>query len=225
MSGRAQRLGALDAGALLPPRRSAGGPAAGAQVAVRDSLELGDGLLLVVVTDAQGLLVAPVVVSSDRDLRRAEPGDGAFVRLLARLAAGGAEGRFSFEPTEPVGRVPAGAGERAIDVDQSNESVVVGEQVVVKLYPRTGGAAAADAGLPGRLSAAGFTSIPTPLGAVSWQDDDDRGWVLATASAYLPDARDGWEWYLSRLLTWLDGARAPAGDDETPAGDDQIVTE
>ncbi len=158
--------------------------------------------------------MAPVVVGSDGDLRRAEPGDGAFERLLSRLAAGGADGRFSFEPMERAGRVPAGGGEHAIDVDQSNESVVVGEGVVVKLYPRTGGAATADAGLPARLSAAGFTSIPAPLGSVHWRDDDDRRWVLATASTYLPEARDGWDWYLHRLLTRLDGEGGPVSEDE-----------
>lgn len=205
---------ALDATALLPPRRSAAAPATMGRVEVRDSLELGGGLLLVVVVDAQGLLVAPVVVGPDGVLRRARAGEGLFVRLLARLAAGGADGRFSFVPTERAGRLPTGARERSIDVDQSNESVVVGERVVVKLYPRTGGVATVDAGLPGRLSAAGFTSIPTPLGSVSWRDDDDRRWVLATASAYLPEARDGWDWYLHRLLTWLDGEGAPVSEDE-----------
>jgi len=208
VSGPAGRAGALSAGALLPPGRSAS--AAGGEVTARDSLELGDGLHVVVVSDAQGLLVAPVVVSSGRDARRAEPGDGVFGRLVARLSAGGADGRFSFEP---IGRVPVGSGERAIDVDQSNESVVVGEQVVVKLYPRTGGVAGADGGLPGRLAEAGFTSIPTPFGAVSWRDDDGRRWVLATASEYLPEARDGWEWYLERQLGWLDEPDDAADDD------------
>lgn len=201
----AERVWALDAGALLPPNRSAS--AAGGAVTVHDSFELGDGLYLMVVTDAQGLLVAPLVVSPGREARRAEPGDGVFERLLARLAAGGAQGRFSFEP---IGQVPVGAGEQAIDVDQSNESVVVGERVVVKLYPRTGGVSAADGDLPGRLAAAGFTSIPSLFGMVSWRDDDGRRWVLARASEYLPDARDGWEWYLQRLLAWLD---EPVDDD------------
>ena len=34
---------------------------------------------------------------------------------------------------------------------------------------------------------------------------------MATAAAFLPEATDGWEWYLELLLAWL---RGDAGDDE-----------
>ena len=51
-------------------------------------------------------------------------------------------------------------GERAIDVDQSNESVVVGERVVVKLYPFTAPGPQPGLELPVHLAEAGFDRIP-----------------------------------------------------------------
>ena len=196
----AARVGALDTGSLLPPRRS--GAITQGDVVLRDSVSLGDGLALAVVTDGDGLLVTPIVARDAEPVRRAEPGDGAFERLLRRLASGAPGGRFSFEP---FGSVPAAAGERAIDVDQSNESVVVGDRAVVKLYPRTGGSPDAGSDLPAHLISVGFTSIPTPYGIVGWRDDDGHHKVVASAASYLPGARDGWEWYLAGLLAWLDG--------------------
>lgn len=203
----ARGLEALDFDSLLPPRRSK--RAVVGDVVLRDSLTLGGGSVLAVFTGPDGLVVAPLVVGEGKPVRRAVPGDGVFERLLDRLASGGSTGRFSFEPT---GQTPVVAGERAIDVDQSNESVVVGDRAVVKLYPRTGGIVGSGADLPARLVLAGFTSIPAPFGVVSWTDVDDRRWVVATASAYLPGARDGWEWYLATLLEWLD-----RGDVSDPA--------
>ncbi len=196
----AARIGALETGSLLPPRRS--GSITPGEVVLRDSLPLGDGLELAVVTDGDGLLVTPIVTRDAGPLRRAEPGDGAFERLLRRLASGEPGDRFS---VEPFGSVPAAMGERAIDVDQSNESVVVGDRAVVKLYPRTGGSPDAGSDLPAHLISVGFTSIPTPYGIVAWRDDDGQSRVVASAASYLPGARDGWEWYLARLLGWLDG--------------------
>ena len=197
--GLARGVAALDIASLLPPRRSVS--ASTGEVALRDSIVLGDGLALAVLTGEDGLMVAPLVVGEGERVRRAAPGDGAFEGLLARLAAGGSAGRFSFET---VGQAPVVTGERAIDVDQSNESVVVGERVVVKLYPLTGGIVGTGSDLPAHLVSVGFAAMPTPFGTVCWRDDDSRQWVVARASAFLPGARDGWEWYLARLLGWLD---------------------
>ena len=47
--------------------------------------------------------------------------------------------------------------------------------------------------------------MPTPFGALIWHDDDGTPVVVATAAAYLPGARDGWDWYLELLLGWLAG--------------------
>ncbi len=199
-------LADVEPASLVPDRRLDSPPPA--SVAVRDALVLRDDLVLAVFAEGSGYIVAPLVVRAGAPIRRAEPGDGAFELLLRRLAAGGSEGRFSFEP---IASVPVAGAERAIDVDQSNESVVVGERTVLKLYPRIDPGPQPGLDLPVHLAAVGFASIPTPYGSMTWHADDGGSALVATAAAFLPEATDGWDWYLELLLAWL---RDDAGDDE-----------
>jgi maltokinase len=200
------RLADVEPATLVPGRRSDASPLA--RVAVRDALVLREDLVLAMFAEGPGYVVAPLVMRAGEPISRAEPGDGMFEQLMRRLAAGGAEGRFSFEP---IGSVPEAGEERAIDVDQSNESVVVGERAVLKLYPRIDPGPQPGLDLPVHLAAVGFASIPTPFGAVTWRADDGGTILVATAAAFLPEATDGWHWYLELLLAWL---RGDAGDDE-----------
>ena len=200
------RLADVELATLVPGRRLDASPLG--PVAVRDALVLREDLVLAMFAEGDGYVVAPLVARAGEPIRRAEPGDGAFDQLVRRLAVGGTEGRFSFEP---IGAVPEAGGERAIDVDQSNESVVVGERAVLKLYPRIDPGPQPGLDLPVHLAAVGFASIPTPFGSVTWRADDGGTVLVATAAAFLPEATDGWHWYLELLLAWL---RGDAGDDE-----------
>ncbi|WP_285704443.1 hypothetical protein [Microtetraspora sp. NBRC 16547] len=78
-------------------------------------------------------------------------------------------------------------GERAITVDQTNHSVIAGESVVVKWFPRPSRAPHPAPDLLAHLS--GFSRTATPYAAVYWEDA-----LVALVTAYLPEARDGWEW-------------------------------
>ncbi|MBB4697667.1 hypothetical protein [Paractinoplanes abujensis] len=88
--------------------------------------------------------------------------------------------------------------ERPITVDQTNESVVVGEQVVVK-WMRT---PAPDRSTPllAHLAANGFTSMPAPHAALF---DGDN--LVALVTQFLPGGQDGWDWCVDDLLAQLDG--------------------
>jgi maltokinase len=196
----ASQLEDVDPGSLLPPRR--GDVDAVETVRLCDALPLGDGIVVAVFAAARGFVIAPLIARDGEPIRRARAGDGVFERLLRRLANGESSGRFTFEP---VGDVPFTVDERAIDVDQSNESVVVGERAVVKLYPRSEPGPHPGLDLPVHLVSAGFTSFPTPFGTVAWRDPGGEQVLLATASAFLPGATDGWHWYLELLLAWLRG--------------------
>ncbi|MEO8475501.1 MAG: hypothetical protein ABI572_00435 [Actinomycetota bacterium] len=196
-------LVARDAGALLPPRRAEGGATVG-EVVLRDLLPLPGGQMISVLRSGDEVLVAPLVPSHGATAR-AVPGDGAFEGLLSLIRRGEPVGRFACHrfawPAEGEAEL---RGERAIDVDQTNESVVVGEQVVVKLYPFTAPGPQPGLEMLVHLAEAGFAEIPPPVGAVTWTDDDGDEVLLASATAFLPGARDGWEWYLELLLAWLD---------------------
>ncbi len=92
-------------------------------------------------------------------------------------------------------------GERAITVDQTNQSVIVGDEVVVKwllppvLAPHPG------VELLHHLAARGFADMPRFLGV---EERDEM--VLAVATEYLPGALDGWDWFVDDVDAWLQGA-------------------
>ncbi|MBO3746630.1 hypothetical protein J5X84_11185 [Streptosporangiaceae bacterium NEAU-GS5] len=108
---------------------------------------------------------------------------------------------------------PIPPGERPIEADQTNHSVVAGETVVVKWFaqpfadarPFADAQPAADArpsagpqpalDLLAHLSAVGFTRTARPYAALF------RGGALAAlVTAYLPDAVDGWEWCVDEAV-------------------------
>jgi maltokinase len=65
------------------------------------------------------------------------------------------------------------------------------------------------------LESVGYDEIPKPLGALTWQSPAGVELTLARGDAFLPDARDGWEWCVERLAAHLrhdDGACPPDCD-------------
>jgi len=192
---------------LLPERRrdALGRPGS---VEPLDLLPLGDGAALAIARTQEGVLVVPTVEAATSGPRRAVAGDGAFAAILRAMREGTASGAFGGEGFG--GPSSAGEGEVAIDVDQSNDSVIVGGSAVVKVFPLTSPGPQPGLDLPVHLASVGFTALPAPLGALRWTSLEGEEVVLATAATLLPGARDGWEWYLERLLGWLDGAAADA---------------
>ena len=92
-------------------------------------------------------------------------------------------------------------GERAITVDQTNFSVVVGEEVVVKwlrppvLAPHPG------VELLSHLGARNFHDMPGFVGVEQRED-----LVLAIVTEYVPGALDGWDWFVDDVDAWLHGS-------------------
>lgn len=140
------------------------------------AVRLSDRFAVALVPDEEGWLSIPVARFGGR-WWTAAPGDG-----LSAFVAG----------------VPA-ASERAIQADQTNASVVVGERVVVKWLRRVGPGPSRAALLLAHLDATGFGGIPRPLGSIAWRSADGTELVLAQGDAWLPGARDGWEWAVERL--------------------------
>lgn len=95
-------------------------------------------------------------------------------------------------------------GERAITVDQTNYSVVVGQavgkQAVVKwlqppvLAPHPG------VQLLRHLASRGFSEMPAYIGC---EERDEL--VVATVSEFVPDAHDGWDWFVDDVDAYLCG--------------------
>jgi maltokinase len=84
--------------------------------------------------------------------------------------------------------------ERTIADDQTNSSVVVGEQVIVK-WLRVPDAVDRGSELVTHLAAVGFTATPALLARFLVD-----GETAATVHAYLPGAADGWTWCVADTL-------------------------
>ena len=92
------------------------------------------------------------------------------------------------------------ASERPIGVDQTHDSVVVGERAIVKWFRRVGPGPSRATLLLAHLAEVGFDGIPAPLGSLAWRSPSGVELTLAQGDAYLPDARDGWEWCDERAV-------------------------
>jgi maltokinase len=168
-----------------------------------DALELSGDKRLSMISGAAGLAAVPMVRDRDGRWHRAHPGDGvaeALLALLAEVSGSATRGRFRVRSWA----THAVAGERSVGVDQTNESVIVGDAAVVKwaIHFQDGPHPA-----PRRISVlhdAGFRGMPAPWGLVTWQPPGGAETLVANVDDYLPGAVDGWTWAVD-LIT--DAAR------------------
>ncbi len=158
-------------------------------------------------------------------VRQAEAGDGAAEALVARLRAmvtddQPAEGFRLVRLATP----PEALGERAILVDQTNTSVVVGERVIVKwLHRLRDGEHPAPVTLA-HLAAVGYAGVPATYGVLLWRTPGGVEVPCAMVSGYLPGARDGYTWCVDVVEQVL--ARRLDPDTTAPRGDqdaDRVV--
>ena len=169
-----------------------------------DALELGAGRWVGVVEDGDGeRWTVPLVVDA-AGVRRALAGDGVAAALVHALRDDGRTGSFAIDAwhSEDV------AGERAVTVDQTNDSIVVGERAVVKWcvrLPRAGvaGAQPATARLA-TLGAQGFSGTPRPWGLLRFTGGGES-LLLASIAEFLPGALDGWDWAVDDVRRFARG--------------------
>jgi maltokinase len=162
-----------------------------AEVGLVDLIAVGEAWIAIG-RAADEVWVAPIVADGGF-VRRAVPGDGVATLVLGVLATG-AVGSLTAE--RYAAAISLGGSERGMTVDQSNESVIVGDRAVVKLFPRTRPGPQPGLDLPAHLSAVGFGEIPAPLGAIVWRGDT----LIASVASFVPGARDGWAWYVDDVL-------------------------
>jgi maltokinase len=163
-----------------------------------DALDLADDKRLVIVADGDGLAAVPVVRDPTGQWRRAAAGDGvaeALLVVLAEQCTNVTRGGFTIQSWTQR----TALGERAVDVDQTNESVIVGVTAVVKwaAHLQEGPHPA-----PRRIAAlreAGFEGMPAPWGLVTWRSADGEETLAASVDEYLPGAVDGWTWAVEAI--------------------------
>ena len=93
---------------------------------------------------------------------------------------------------------------RALAVEQSNTSVIVGEQAVLKVFRRVHDGPNPDAEVVDALAAVGYEATPRPLGV--WRRG---GRDLAVARSFLSGSADGWHLALTSLRDLYDRRLPP----------------
>ena len=183
--------------ALLPAHRCMGDDQPIGEPRPVDALHLGGEHWLVLVADEIGR-VHPVPLRTGADgVRRSLAGEGTGEALVARLASAEESGAFRLTcwHSEPV------AGERSIDVDQTNESLVVGDRAVLKWAFRAEAGPHPAPSLLSELERTGFAGTPRPWGVVEWQPLAGAPRLVASIVALVPGASDGWSWAVDDLRT------------------------
>jgi trehalose synthase-fused probable maltokinase len=163
---------------------------------VRSIEEIGDApprstVARVVAGDSEGLLFDAVE-------------DGAFLRALVdAFAHGGTFGegslRWTFELLSATPFVvPAGAELRVGSAEQSNTSLVVGEQAILKLFRKLEQGENPDVELTRFLTMeAKFAHTPALLGVIRF-DDGGQTTVAGMLQEFLPKSMDAWAYALER---------------------------
>ena len=134
--------------------------------------------------------VAPYV--KNKEIRRANSKDGVTAQLLSNPLPNG------LRSTMQSGSF---SQERFISVDQSNESVILDESIIVKWQltaQKSLGAHKEEI-----LTENGFAYLPELLGNIYWDEK-----LLASVNKYIPGTTDGWTWCVDKakandLGTWL----------------------
>ncbi|MFV0137731.1 maltokinase N-terminal cap-like domain-containing protein [Streptomyces sp. HMX87] len=116
--------------------------------------------------------------------------------LLERLRHPGTAGPLRFE-CDPLRPVPAGLVPRLLDAEQSNSSLVYGDEFILKLFRRIQPGVNPDLEVTGALARQGCGRVPAP---VAWfRTTHPYGATLGVLQPFLPGAADGWTLALDAL--------------------------
>jgi maltokinase len=124
------------------------------------------------------------------------------IELVLRMDAGEeietGDGRFSFHRADGVTTVSEDSTARLIGVEQSNSSIVIDDQLVLKVFRKLEPGINPELELLRFLTSRGFPNIATLHG---WYDYDGQALAstLGVAQRFLPQARGGWELALDKI--------------------------
>ncbi|UYN97784.1 MAG: maltose alpha-D-glucosyltransferase [Enhydrobacter sp.] len=147
-------------------------------------------------------------------------------RMLAALAEGTEidtpEGRIVFEPTPERRdelRCPADASVMWLTAEQSNSSLIVAEQVMLKIFRRVAAGHHPEAEMSRHLTTHGFANTPPLLGEVVRIDRAGERHSLAVAQTFVRNQGDAWTWTLDQFKRALDGLVTREATTEARADD------
>ncbi len=155
---------------------------AGKSGTVLDVWDIDSSHSIVLIEISGETLVVPAVING-QTVERAAPGD-----FFTDYIPQGHEGAFrsTLDIPSPV------TAERAMVVDQTNESLIVDERWVVKWQWSLG--RSTTVAKERLLAIHSFPHTPESRGHLTWQAASGEQMLLASAQRYLPDSVDGWTW-------------------------------
>jgi maltose alpha-D-glucosyltransferase/alpha-amylase len=118
-----------------------------------------------------------------------------------------AEGRIVFQPMPGTDEVLAPKAEATVSwlsAEQSNSSLIVNDQVMLKIFRRVTTGEHPEAEMGRYLTAQGYANSPTLLGEVMRIDQDGERHELAVAQAFIRNQGDGWVWTLNMFKRAVD---------------------
>lgn len=169
---------------------------------------------IAVVAGPGSTLAALPLVDREGGWAVAAAGDGVSRAALALFAAAGTAadagaggaGEFRAELYEEL-PIPSQL-ERSLGTDQSNTSVVLGDDIIIKWRTAFEANGTRAASLRRHLAAHAFDGVPTLLGVLWWIGPDGE-LVLADIDACLPGAADGWDHFIAVLAADAEGDLLP----------------
>jgi maltokinase len=117
--------------------------------------------------------------------------------LLRGIAANAVVGPLQFTCT-PGAAIDASAAGRTLPAEQSNTSIVFGDQVILKVLRRPHQGLHPDLEVPRALAASGSRLVATPVGWIEGAGPGEPT-VLAILSEYFTGASDGWSLAMESL--------------------------
>jgi trehalose synthase-fused probable maltokinase len=130
-------------------------------------------------------------------------GDGAWLALADAMADDailpGGNGHFASTHTDALR--PIARTERALGVEQSNTSVVVGERFILKLYRRLEPGVSPELEIGEFLTRVGFPDTPGVAGGMTWLPHDGEPSAAAMLQVFVPSAGDAWAAMLGALAS------------------------
>ena len=185
-------------------------------------------LVIAIVTVRSGgvenLYHLPLLVDEDGGSRDAfeEPDR---LRVLGDLMAHGSSikgdhGVFQFggpslDPSNPPGAVSA----RTLAADQSNTSLVLDEQTILKSFRRVAVGRNPDLELTRLLTTEGFMNIPAHLGEITYEGEEQDGPFqidLGLAQQFIADGVEGWTDTLQRLRELYEAVDPADANEDIP---------
>jgi maltokinase len=153
-------------------------------------------------TGTHELYQLPLGVTDDDEIGDALPVPEHARELLRRIELSEAieteEGRFCFQRTEQMPDLPADVPVRPMGVEQSNSSLVFGDELVLKVFRKLEAGLNPELEMLRFLTARGFPNIAPLYG---WYDYDGHALAatLGVAQQFYPDGKGGWELALDEI--------------------------